>query len=56
MLFLEVIFVVVMLLWFLVVVPGGPGVTYPSARGWLAFIAVLMLGLAVFAGRAIGGL
>ena len=56
MLILEVIFVVVMLLWFLAVVPGGPGAIYPTARGWLAWIAVLCLGLALFAGRAIGGL
>jgi len=44
---LLVIFVVVLLLWFLLlvgVVPNAP----PQGSPWLAFIAVLVLGIVVF--------
>lgn len=47
----EILFVVVMLLWFLMLLPAGPGTQYPWAGAWLAFIAVVLLGLAIFGGR-----
>jgi hypothetical protein len=41
-----VTFIVVMILWALATGPGGAG--YPSAGKWLPWIAVLLLGIAVF--------
>ena len=42
---LIVLFTVVMLLWFLSMLPKGPVVGY---SGWLAFFAVLLLSLILF--------
>ena len=45
---IEVLFVVVMLLWFLSVVPHPSMAPFASASGYLAFFAVLLLGVYVF--------
>lgn len=45
---LEVLFIVVMLLWFLSQLPVPQVASYPWAGGWLAFIAVLLLGVFIF--------
>lgn len=45
---LLVLWVVTMFLWLLVTVPVGPLAPYAGASSWFAFVAVLLLGLAVF--------
>lgn len=45
---LEILFVVTMFLWFLTVVPFPPLATWGTAQPFLAFIAVLLLGLFIF--------
>jgi hypothetical protein len=44
----EILFIVVMLLWFLSSLPVPQISQYPWASGWLAFIAVLLLGVFIF--------
>lgn len=49
MIFLEVIFVVIMLLWLLTFFPPPGGVSYPNGAGSiLAWIAVADLGVALY--------
>lgn len=49
---IEILFVVTMFLWFLTLLPFPPIEPYRSAAWvWLAFVAALLLGLAVFAGH-----
>ena len=45
---LLVLWVVCMFLWFLASVPVGPLAQFGAAASWLAFVAVLLLGLVVF--------
>ena len=45
---LLVLWCVAMFLWALVNLPGATNFAPPYIGGWLAFFAVLMLGLAVF--------
>lgn len=45
---LEILFVVCMFLWFLAQLPVPQAVAYSWASTWLAFIAVLLLGLFIF--------
>ena len=44
----EVLFVVVMLLWFLTILPYQPLSPYTQGRVFLAFFAVLLLGIYIF--------
>jgi hypothetical protein len=44
----EILFVVTMFLWFLCVLPVQQMQSYAPAAPWLAFIAVLLLGIFVF--------
>jgi len=44
----EVLFVVVMLLWFLTILPYQPLAPYAQGRAFLAFFAVLLLGIYIF--------
>lgn len=46
-----VLFIVVMAIWFLTLLP--PLAQFAAASPWLAFLAVTLLGIAVFAGRAL---
>jgi hypothetical protein len=41
----EILFIVVIALWFLTALPVSPAQQYGWAGTWLAFIAVLLLGL-----------
>jgi hypothetical protein len=45
---IEILFVVVMLLWFLSVLPYPPLAAYSAAGNFLAWFAVLLLGLFLF--------
>jgi hypothetical protein len=45
---IEILFIVVMALWFLTSLPVSPAQQYGWASSWLAFIAVLLLGLAYY--------
>jgi hypothetical protein len=45
---LEILFIVVMALWFLTSLPVSPAMQYGWASSWLAFLAVLLLGLYLF--------
>lgn len=45
---LEILFVVCMFLWFLTNLPVPQAAPFNWASGWLAFIAVLLLGLFIF--------
>lgn len=45
---LEILFVVCMFLWFLAQLPVPQIQGYPWASAWLAFIAVLLLGVFIF--------
>lgn len=45
---LEILFVVCMFLWFLSCLPVPAAAPYTWASSWLAFIAVLLLGLFIF--------
>lgn len=45
----EILFVVTMFLWFLTSVPHPALAPFAPANTWLAFVAVLLLGLAVYA-------
>ena len=45
---LEILFVVCMFLWFLTQLPVPQITQFGWAGGWLAFIAVLLLGLFIF--------
>jgi hypothetical protein len=48
---IEILFVVTMFLWFLALLPFQPVEPYrPYATTWLAFVAILLLGVHVFAG------
>lgn len=51
---IEILFVVTMFLWFLSLLPYPPLAPFGSASTWLAFIAVLLLGLAIYV-PALGG-
>jgi hypothetical protein len=51
---IEILFVVTMFLWFLSLLPYPPLAPFASASSWLAFIAVLLLGLAMYV-PALGG-
>jgi len=44
----EILFVVTMFLWLLTVLPFPPLAPYAGAGGFLAFIAVLLLGIFIF--------
>lgn len=44
----EILFIVIMLLWFLTQLPVPQVTQYPWAGGWLAFLAVLLLGVFIF--------
>jgi hypothetical protein len=44
----EILFVVCMFLWFLTTLPYPPMQQYERASGFLAFAAVLLLGLYIF--------
>lgn len=48
MIFVEVLFVVAMFLWFLSLLPWPPMEPWRPAGAFLAFVAVLLLGFAVF--------
>jgi hypothetical protein len=45
---LEILFIVVMALWFLTSLPVSHAQQYGWASSWLAFLAVLLLGLYLF--------
>lgn len=45
---LEILFIVVMLLWFLTSIPVPQAAQFGWAGSWLAFIAVLLLGVFLF--------
>lgn len=45
---IEILFVVVMFLWFLTILPIPPLQPYAAAHPWFAFISVLLLGLFLF--------
>ena len=45
---IEVLFVVVMLIWFLSILPFPPLAPYSAGSTFLAFFAVLLLGLFIF--------
>jgi hypothetical protein len=44
----EILFVVCMFLWFLSIIPVPQMSNYGWASGWMAFIAVLLLGVFIF--------
>jgi hypothetical protein len=45
---IEILFVVCMFLWFLTIIPVPQMGPFTWAGGWLAFIAVLLLGVIIF--------
>jgi hypothetical protein len=45
---LEILFVVTMFLWFMTLIPFPPLAPYAQGRAFLAFTAVLLLGLFIF--------
>lgn len=51
--FIEILFVMTMFLWLLVVLPLAPLAPFAPHRGLLAWIAVLLLGLSVYAGSVL---
>jgi hypothetical protein len=51
---IEILFIMVMFLWFLTILPLPQVQPYTGAGGVLAFVAVLLLGLAIYA-PALGG-
>ena len=49
---IEILFIIFMVLWLLTFFPGPHTATYPWAHGALAWLAVLMLGIWLFAPMA----
>jgi hypothetical protein len=45
---IEILFVVTLFLWFLSILPVAPVAQFGWANAWLAFIAVLLLGIFLF--------
>lgn len=45
---ITILFVVVMFLWLLTILPFPPLAPYAAGSGFLAFVAVLLLGLFIF--------
>jgi hypothetical protein len=45
---IEVLFIMAMFLWFLTLIPYPPLAPYTAGRSFLAFTAVLLLGLFIF--------
>lgn len=48
MMVVEILFVVTLFLWFLSILPVPPVAQFGWAPSWLAFIAVLLLGVFIF--------
>lgn len=52
---LEILFIMTMFLWFILSVPHPSLAPYNTARDYFAFVAVLLLGLYLFAPALRGG-
>lgn len=46
---IEILLVVLLLLWFLALLPVAPATTYAWASGWLAWLVALLLVVHIFA-------
>ena len=45
---IEILFIMTVFLWFLSILPVAPATQFSWANSWLAFVAVLLLGLFIF--------